>query len=82
MAKPQFKIYITNLKSATLTASLRKEEGLFKSKRASIPVDLEGFALLEKIGIGNQIDDDTAILINNEYGDLFFKKEYTTGEYR
>ena len=82
MAKPSFTITITKLNPATNVASLEKENDLFDVKRCSVAVGAKGMAALEKVGVGQDLDDELAIIINNKFGELFFTKDYQTGEYK
>ena len=82
MAQPTFTITITKLNPATNVASLEKENDLFDVKRCSVPVGAQGMAALEKIGVGQTLTPELAILINNKFAELFFTKDYQTGEYK
>lgn len=81
MAEPKFTITITKLNPATKVASLEKENDIFDVTRCSVPVGKKGMAALEKIGVGQDLTPELAIKINNKFGELFFTKDYQTGEY-
>ena len=80
--KAAFSITITKLNPATLTVSLRKDIGPFDTSKCSVSISQEGYDTLKAEGITMKpLKDSLATILNTAYSDLFFKKDYQTGEY-